>query len=101
MFQFQAFCQSEEGEDEDEVVMAAQSACLDSRTVVVVVVVVVEILSASEIATANAYFSPHRTSHSHTRPASHHLCLLRLPRDFRMLSSGIRTNAGRFHSLLS
>ena len=99
MFQFQAFCQSEEGEDEDEVVMAAQSACLDSRTVVVVVVV--EILSASEIATANAYFSPHRTSHSHTRPASHHLCLLRLPRDFRMLSSGIRTNAGRFHSLLS
>ena len=101
MFQFQAFCQSEEGEDEDEVVMAAQSACLDLRTVVVVVVVVVEILSASEIATANAYFSPHRTSHSHTRPASHHLCLLRLPRDFRMLSSGIRTNAGRFHSLLS
>ena len=82
MFQFQAFCQSEEGEDEDEVVMAAQSACLDSRTVVVVVVVVVEILSASEIATANAYFSPHRTSHSRTRPASHHLCLLRLPRDF-------------------
>ena len=81
MFQFQAFCQSEEGEDEDEVVMAAQSACLDSRTVVVVVVVV-EILSASEIATANAYFSPHRTSHSRTRPASHHLCLLRLPRDF-------------------
>ena len=101
MFQFQAFCQSEEGEDEDEVVMAAQSACLDSRTVVVVVVVVVEILSASEIATANAYFSPHRTSHSHTRPVSHHLCLIRLPRDFRMLSSGIRTNAGRFHSLLS
>ena len=99
MFQFQAFCQIEEGEDEDEVVMAAQSACLDSRTVVVVVVV--EILSASEIATANAYFSPHRTSHSHTRPASHHLCLLRLPRDFRMLSSGICTNAGRFHSLLS